>query len=130
MTSTSPVEFGQYRAIHCKSTATGAVWWRVYHAAMVDPISDHPTRARAVAAIMRMHKAAPRAPYAVVVRRITTGADYSAVVYLRNESDAFAVMARKANVAFGAPAAFLRLVSCTPATAAQIADHKARLASI
>ena len=68
-----------------------------------------------------------RVPYYVTVRQLTTGTDYSRVLYLKSPADAFDAMKRFMP---HATRAWLRLISCPVATPDQITAHHARLAAI
>lgn len=68
-----------------------------------------------------------RTAYNIRVRRMVTGTDYSALLFLRSPQDALTAMKRyipreERN--------WLRVVYCDPATVEQIAAHKARLATL
>lgn len=68
-----------------------------------------------------------RTAYNVKVRRMVTGCDYSALLFLRSPQDAL-------NAMMGyiprAERNWLRVVYCDPATDEQIAVHKSRLATL
>jgi hypothetical protein len=49
---TSPVEIGDYRVIHCRSTLTGATFWQVYRRNEIDPLSRHSKQADAILSAM------------------------------------------------------------------------------
>ena len=71
-----------------------------------------------------------RTPFYVTVRRMATGCDYSAVLFLKSESDSFNAMARRVNLAHGVPLDGMRLIESRAATESEIAAHRARMATL